>query len=250
MLRFENLWLSYQSDTETSSILEEVSFSFAPGDQIGILGGNGSGKSTIARLCQGLLQPDQGRVFLESNEPSQFGDSLQKQVGLLQQNPAHQMIHPTLADDLAFGLENQGTPSAEIQASLLTWARRLDLEAVLESPIAELSSGMQALCALAGILMTVPRYLVLDEPYSRLDPWTRGRFRQLLHDLTTSGSIGLLLLSHTPEDLEGCSTILVLHERRIVFSGSPGALWANPKLPEWGFSPPDSFHVATLGGCP
>ena len=187
MLEVRDVCFSFDGER---NVLEHVSLVVEPGEHVVLFGPNGSGKSTLARLLNGSLAPSSGCVRVDGRT-----EGLARHVGYVRQDPRNQIVSAVVSDEVAFGPRNLGLPRDEV-------LRRVDeaLEACGISPLrdrmtSELSGGQQQLVAIAGVLAMRPRYLVLDEATSMLDPASRERVAQIVDHLVASG-LGVLEIAH------------------------------------------------------
>ncbi len=183
--------------------------------RVGIIGLNGSGKSSFARLLNGLIEPTEGRVEIDGVSAS--SPSVCRQVGFLFQNPDNQILFPTVIEDLRFGLENLKLPAPEIDKRIEEIARRFDLVELLSRPVTGLSGGEKQRLALASVLIMQPRTLVFDEPATYLDHLHKKRLWQCLESLDQQ----IIIITHDLEDLSNFDRILVFAGGRLVFDGEP-----------------------------
>ena len=243
MIRFDRVTYRY-GNKETSSILEEVSFSLESGEVTGLLGRNGSGKSTLAMLSGGLLVPSEGRVLLDGLDSAQNPHSLGCLIGLVFQNPDSQIIGSTVEEDIVFGLENLGIDREEMGKRLEMVLQWFELQQLRKQPIHHLSGGQKQKLALASILALRPAYLILDEPTSHLDPWFRREFWPLLNALQKDFQLGMLIITQQPEELLRFHRVLVLHKGKLCFDGTPQILWNHPERNAWGVRVPEEVLVS------
>lgn len=188
--------------------------------RIGVVGRNGSGKSTLARLLAGLLAPTTGQVRVAGIDIFRDRRAALKTVGILFQNPEHQIIFPRVSEEIAFGLRQQGLDKAQAAARCEAVLRSFDKPHWRDAPISALSQGQKHLVCMMAVLAMRPRLLILDEPYAGLDIPTR---RQLGRYLGRAGT-HLFHISHEPADLEGCDELFWLDRGRIVAQGAPAQL--------------------------
>lgn len=189
---------------------------------IGIVGRNGSGKSTLARLLAGLVAPDGGRVRIAGIDPFRDRRAAIDRIGILFQNPEHQLIFPRVDEEIAFGLRQQGLSRAEAAARTETALAGFDKLHWKDAIIATLSQGQKHLVCMIAVLAMRPELLILDEPYAGLDIPTR---RQLARYLRRSG-VRTCHISHEPADLAHCDEVFWLDHGRIVAQGPPDRLLA------------------------
>lgn len=185
--------------------------------RIAVVGGNGSGKSTFARLLNGLLVPDQGQVLVEGLDTRKEARAIRRKVGFVFQNPDNQIVLPTVEEDIAFGLKNLRLPPADISARVSTILRRYGLEDFRHHPAHLLSGGQKQLLALSSVLVMEPRYVVFDEPTTLLDLRNKRRLAQAIHDMPQTA----IVVSHDLELLRDFDRVLVFDEGRVVVDDIP-----------------------------
>lgn len=185
--------------------------------RIGVIGRNGSGKSTLARIITGLLEPTAGKVRIESVDVFKDRSKAIRTVGILFQNPEHQIIFPTVAEEISFGLRQLGTGKAEAAAEAQAILAQFGKEHWKDAAVHTLSQGQKHLVCMMSVLAMRPRLLVLDEPFAGLDLPTR---MQLTRQLDASET-RLLHISHDIRDLEHYDQIFWLDAGKIRTNGSP-----------------------------
>ncbi|EEE35925.1 cobalt import ATP-binding protein CbiO 2 [Rhodobacteraceae bacterium KLH11] len=183
--------------------------------RIGIVGRNGSGKSTLARLVAGLVAPTSGTVRVADKDLSRDRRAALHAVGILFQNPEHQIIFPTVGEEIAFGLEQQGRSKAEAKTGAADVLNRFELGHWMDAYINTLSQGQKHLVCLMAVVAMQPRLLVLDEPFAGLDIPTRAQLNRYLQ--VYEGS--LLHISHDPSDLDGYDHLVWLDQGGVQLSG-------------------------------
>lgn len=186
--------------------LDDVSLRVEDGELLAIIGHTGSGKSTLIRHLNGLLQPTSGRVLVDGLDLANRADrkAARRIVGMAFQYPEHQLFAPTVREDVGFGPRNMGLEPDEVDARVRDAMAQLglDYEQFSEKSPFELSGGQQRRVALAGVLACQPRLLILDEPTAGLDPRSRFSFLQLIDRLNAEEGITVMIASHNREDLE------------------------------------------------
>jgi biotin transport system ATP-binding protein len=185
--------------------------------RIAVVGGNGSGKSTFARLLNGLLVPERGQVLVEGLDTRKDARAIRRKVGFVFQNPDNQIVLPTVEEDLAFGLKNLKLPRADISARVTAMLRRYGLEDFRHHPAHLLSGGQKQLLALSSVLVMEPRYIVFDEPTTLLDLRNKRRFAQAIHELPQTA----IVVSHDLELLRDFDRVLVFEAGRVVVDDVP-----------------------------
>ena len=174
------------------NVVDHVSLTLNPGERLVLLGRNGSGKSTLARLLNGSLAPTSGEVMVDGRR-----EGLARLVGYVRQDPRNQIVSAVVSDEVAFGPRNLGLPRWEVSARVDEALAACGISELRERMTSELSGGQQQLVALAGVLAMRPRYLVLDEATSMLDPAMRERVARVVEGVVKSG-VGVLEISHSP----------------------------------------------------
>ncbi|WP_338827234.1 energy-coupling factor transporter ATPase [Neomoorella thermoacetica] len=210
----------------TVPALERIDLAIEPGEFLAITGPNGSGKSTLARLLNGLLRPRQGRILVDGLDT---GDdtaliTIRRRVGMVFQDPDNQLVGATVAEDVAFGLENLGLPPAEIAKRVDLALRSVGLEDLAARPPHLLSGGQKQRLALAGVLAMEPRYLVLDEATAMLDPVAREEILEQVLRLRQEQGIAIILITHLMEEAVRADRMLIMKSGRIFWQGSPREL--------------------------
>jgi biotin transport system ATP-binding protein len=183
--------------------------------QIGIVGRNGSGKSTLARLLAGLIAPTRGAVLIGGVDVYRDRRAALRTVGILFQNPEHQIIFPRVGEEIAFGLRQLGQGKDEAATRSREMLSSFDKLHWIDAPISALSQGQKHLVCMMAVLAMQPRLMILDEPYAGLDIPTRRQLGRYLHRAGTR----ILHISHEPGDLAGCDHLFWLDRGQIVRQG-------------------------------
>ncbi|GAA4113469.1 ABC transporter ATP-binding protein [Knoellia locipacati] len=185
--------------------------------RVGIVGANGSGKSTFVRLLNGLVHPDSGTVTIDGRDTVRDGREVRRRVGFCFTDPDAQIVMPTVAEDIAFGLRRRGLSKDEVRARTAAALTAYGLDGHADHPAHLLSGGQKQLLALASVLVTEPDLLVLDEPTTLLDLRNAEMVRRLVDGLAQQ----VVLVTHHLDLLDGFDRVLVFDEGRIVHDGSP-----------------------------
>jgi biotin transport system ATP-binding protein len=189
--------------------------------RIGVIGLNGSGKSTFARLLNGLVKPTSGRILVGGVDPAVDAKAARAQTGFIFSNPDVQIIMPTVLEDVAFSLRGSGLKKAEIDAKARAMLKRFDIEHLADHAAHSLSSGQKQLLAICAILINEPKLIVADEPTALLDLSNSRRIaRALLSDLPQQ----ILLVTHDLELAAGCDILVRFAGAKIVEIGEPSAV--------------------------
>lgn len=206
----------YESQGRSQAVLRDVSIRLGE-RRIGIVGANGSGKSTFARLLNGLVLPTSGTVTVEGLDTRTDGRAVRRLVGFCFTNPDAQIVMPTVREDVAFGLRRRGLTKDETARRVDAALHRFELGGHVDHPAHLLSGGQKQLLALASVFVTEPSILVLDEPTTLLDLRNAERVARHLESLDQQ----VVLVTHHLELLAGFDRVVVFDEGRIVDDGPP-----------------------------
>ncbi|WP_082748862.1 energy-coupling factor ABC transporter ATP-binding protein [Nocardioides jensenii] len=187
--------------------------------RVGVIGANGSGKSTFARMLNGLVVPSEGTVSVDGLDTARQGREIRKRVGFCFTDPDSQIVMPTVAEDVAFGLRRRGLSKAEVAARVDATLRARGLDGHADHPAHLLSGGQKQLLALSSILVTEPDLLVMDEPTTLLDLRNTRRVADVVVGLPQQ----VVLVTHDLDLLVGFDRVLVFDETRLVHDGPPAA---------------------------
>lgn len=199
------------------TILSDLTLTLTEG-RIGIIGQNGSGKTTLLRLIAGLIAPTSGSVTVDGIDPARDRKAMLARIGILFQNPDRQILFPTVAEELAFGLSQQGHKDAEAQArAALAAEGRADWA---DMPTSTLSQGQRQWLCLQAVLLMAPRTILLDEPFAALDLPTAARLSRHLATLSQR----LITISHSPAAVATCDRLLWLDAGRLRADGPPATI--------------------------
>jgi biotin transport system ATP-binding protein len=201
----------------TRKVLTDVSVTLAE-RRIGVIGANGSGKSTFARLLNGLVLPTEGTVLVDGLNTRTQGREVRRRVGFVFQDPDAQIVHPTVEEDLAFGPHNQGVPAEETVRRVDEVLVRYGLTGHRNHPAHLLSGGQKQLLAIAGVLVMHPQRIVFDEPTTLLDLANTRRVSRVIDALEQDA----VVVTHHLELLDGFDRVLVFEDGRVVADGPPG----------------------------
>jgi len=185
--------------------------------RIGIVGSNGCGKSTFARLLNGLLLPSQGEVWVDGLSTRKDGKAVRRKVGFVFQNPDNQIVFPVVEEDLAFGMKNLGLDKATIRERTDAALTRYDMQDLRQHPAHLLSGGQKQLLAISGVLVMEPDYIVFDEPTTLLDLRNKRRIAAAIAALDQTA----IVVSHDLEFLQDFDRVLVFERGEVAVDDVP-----------------------------
>ncbi|TQF65354.1 ABC transporter ATP-binding protein [Rhodococcus spelaei] len=212
-IRFESVAHQYGE----RAVLDGVDLSLTEA-RIGIVGANGSGKSTLARMVNGLVLPSAGRVTVDGLDTAREGRKVRRKVGFVFTDPDHQIIMPTVAEDIAFSLRRSGLSPAERDARVATVLETFGLAGHAEHPTHHLSGGQKQLLAIAAIMVTEPEVIVADEPTTLLDLRNTKLVARTLAELPQQ----VIAVTHHLDLLADFDRVLVVDSGGVVADGLPG----------------------------
>ena len=226
MIEIKNLKFKYNQD-QTSYTLNDVSFHVKHGEWLSIVGHNGSGKSTTARLIGGLLVADSGQIIVDGQELTEETVwDIRDKIGMVFQNPDNQFVGATVEDDVAFGLENKGLPYKEMVSRVqeaLSFVGMMDFK---DREPARLSGGQKQRVAIAGIIAMRTSILILDEETSMLDPEGRQELIQYIEDIRQQYGMTVLSITHDLDEVAMSNRVLVLKQGKVESISSPRELFS------------------------
>ncbi|MFC4183959.1 energy-coupling factor ABC transporter ATP-binding protein [Saccharococcus thermophilus] len=220
ILSVEKLYFRYPNQSDYA--VQNVTFQVERGEWLAIVGHNGSGKSTIAKLLIGLLKPESGVIKLFHHVlDEQTVWEIRRRVGMVFQNPDNQFVGTTVEDDVAFALENNGIPRDEMVKRVHEAIRQVHMEEFLHHEPHHLSGGQKQRVAIAGILALRPDIIILDEATSMLDPKGRQEVLETVRDLNKKQRITVLSITHDLEEVAKADRVIVMNKGEIMTEGTP-----------------------------
>ena len=243
---------TFQYDAQAEATLKDISFDIAKGEKVLILGPSGSGKSTLAQCLNGIIPnihkgQAQGQVRIDGQDI--FKQSIYDKsqlVSTVLQDPDGQFIGLTVAEDLAFALENDCADQGEMKDKVALWAERLDLTSLLNHRPQDLSGGQKQRVSLAGVLIDESPILLFDEPLANLDPKSGQETIDLIDKIHKEVGATTIIIEHRLEDVlyRPVDRILLVNEGELIFNGSPDELLSSTLLLENGIREP--LYVTVL----
>lgn len=185
--------------------------------RIGVIGGNGSGKSTLARMVNGLHLPERGRVLVDGADTRKSAAAIRRRVGFVFTDPDHQIVMPTVAEDIAFSLRRAKISKAERAAKVAQVLTQFDLAGHADHPCHLLSGGQKQLLALAAVLVTAPAILIADEPTTLLDLRNARRFAEILRGLPQQ----VVVVTHSLELVADFDRVVVIDDGKVAADDAP-----------------------------
>ena len=243
---------TFQYDAQAEATLKDISFDIAKGEKVLILGPSGSGKSTLAQCLNGIIPnihkgQAQGQVRIDGHDI--FKQSIYDKsqlVSTVLQDPDGQFIGLTVAEDLAFALENDCADQSEMKDKVALWAERLDLTSLLNHRPQDLSGGQKQRVSLAGVLIDESPILLFDEPLANLDPKSGQETIDLIDKIHKEVGATTIIIEHRLEDVlyRPVDRILLVNDGELLFNGSPDELLSSTLLLENGIREP--LYVTVL----
>lgn len=228
VIEMQNISYSYASDEGNTVAVSGVSLTIERGEFVVFLGHNGSGKSTVAKLCNGFLLPDLGDVLvngINTREESRIYE-IRSKVGLVFQNPDNQMVASIIEDDIAFGPENLGVEREEI-VRRVDWAlSAVGMEEYRTHTPFKLSGGQKQRIAIAGVLAMLPEVLILDESTAMLDPKGRKEVLGVVKKLNKEKGITVVLITHYMDEALDADKVVILNEGEVAACGMPREIFS------------------------
>ena len=237
VIEVRNLSFSYG----TKCVLKDVSFDVEAGKYVAIIGHNGSGKSTIAKLLMGLLEPTPHSITefgLELNKENIH--QIRSKIGIVFQNPDNQFVGSTVRDDIAFGLENRRVPHDKMDEIIQQFSSKVNMLEYLDKEPEKLSGGQKQRVAIAGVLSMNPDVIIFDEATSMLDPKGKKEIRETIDLLRKEKpSLTILSITHDIEEAYLADEVIALKKGEVIFAGNPQELLTDEqKMNDVGLSAP------------
>ncbi len=232
IIKIKNISFTYpESD---SPAIDQLNFEIPRGYWTSIIGHNGSGKSTIVRLINGLLVPNENEdSFIEVDGTKLTDDSvwdIRNKVGVVFQNPDNQFVGATVADDVAFGLENRGVPRSEMVKIVPEAIKAVGMTDYTHTEPANLSGGQKQRVAIAGIIAIRPKVIILDEATSMLDPEGRDRILKTVHQMQDDYNLTVIAITHDIDEASLADNVIVMDDGHLITQGTPKDVFAQAKL--------------------
>ncbi|MBF1738475.1 MAG: energy-coupling factor transporter ATPase [Streptococcus sp.] len=243
MIELKNVSFRYDKTVEEYQI-DTVSFHVKQGEWLSIVGHNGSGKSTVVRLIDGLLEAESGEIYVDGKQLTRETIwEIRSKIGIVFQNPDNQFVGATVEDDVAFGLENQGIPREEMLQRVEKAIEQVGMLEFKDREPSRLSGGQKQRVAIAGIIALRPTIIILDEATSMLDPEGREDLMAVMRELQKKFQLTIISITHDLTEIALSDRTLVFQKGKLESSMTPRELFSRNDLNEIGLDKPFSKQV-------
>ncbi len=222
-IEVKDLRYSYETEEGSLEVLHGVSLDIEAGEFVALLGHNGCGKSTMAKLLNGMYTPSGGTLAVDGisagDESRQL--DLRRRVGLVLQNPDNQLVAGVVEEDVAFGPENLGVPPQEIRKRVDEALKAVDMYHYRAHAPHKLSGGQKQRVAIAGVIAMETKCIVLDEPTAMLDPRGRAEVMETIKKLNREKGVTIVLITHYMDEAVQAGRVVVMDQGRVLMDGPP-----------------------------
>ena len=249
-IEFKDVTFAYQNpdDSEAVSVIRKLNVSIKKGDFVAVLGHNGCGKSTFAKLCNAIEIPQSGKVTvdgIDTADEDRLYDIRQK-VGMVFQNPDNQIVATIVEDDVAFGPENLGIEPKEIRRRVDEALKRVSMYDFRFCEPHKLSGEQKQRVAIAGIIAMQPECIILDEPTAMLDPKGRQEVMDTVKMLNREYGITVVFITHYMDEAVKANRVIVMDEGNILLDGTPKQVFGHHEtLRRVGLDIPEASELAS-----
>lgn len=252
IIKMENVTYTYPGDETLKNMyaVKNLSFEINEGEFVAILGHNGSGKSTTAKLMNMILKPDNGKIYINgkdvTDEKITENDiyEVRKNVGMVFQNPDNQIVATVVEEDVAFGPENLGIEPAEIRRRVNEALEIVGMTEYARHAPHNLSGGQKQRVAIAGVIAMKPKCIIFDESTAMLDPSGRKEVMKTILRLNRDEKITIVLITHYMNEAVMADRVIVMKNGEIYTQGKPDTVFSNPKkLWKAGLEVPQSVEL-------
>ena len=234
MIKVDHLAYTYPGvdDTPGVAVFEDLSLTVEEGSFVAILGGNGCGKSTLAKHFNAILLPCGGKVWVCGMDTADEDKliPIRRNVGMVFQNPDNQIVANVVEEDVAFGPENLGVASPAIRQRVDKALKQVGMYEYREHAPHLLSGGQKQRIAIAGIIAMEPKFIILDEPTAMLDPRGRREVMDTVSRLNREKGITVVLITHHMDEAAQCGRVVVLHKGQVAADGTPEQVFSQVEL--------------------
>ena len=239
----------YDSTVENETVIDNLSVSITKGDFVCVLGHNGCGKSTFAKLCNAIEVPQKGKVYVDGIDTSDDDRlyDIRRKVGMVFQNPDNQIVATIVEDDVAFGPENLGVESSKIRVRVDEALKQVEMYDFRLAEPHKLSGGQKQRVAIAGIIAMQPECIILDESTSMLDPRGRREVMKTVKKLNEEQGITVIFITHYMDEAVEADRVIVMDDGKIVLDGTPRDVFVHiDKLKEIGLDVPEATELTAM----
>lgn len=251
-IEFEGVSFSYEEEEESlraENVIENMNLKIEKGDFVAVLGHNGCGKSTLAKLCNAILVPQQGKVYIDGIDTADEDRiyDIRQRVGMVFQNPDNQIVATIVEDDVAFGPENLGVEPSEIRKRVDEALKNVGMYEFRTFEPHKLSGGQKQRVAIAGIIAMKPDCIVLDEPTAMLDPRGRREVMATVKRLNEEYGITVIFITHYMDEAVKADRVIVMDKGKIILDGKPKEVFVNiDTLKRIGLDVPEATELTHL----
>ena len=248
IIKFDNVSFAYELEDEgVVNAVNDFSLEVPEGQFLAVLGHNGCGKSTVAKLINGILVPNKGKVTVEGMDTSDEEKTvdISKTVGMVFQNPDNQIVATIVEDDVAFGPENLGVEPSEIRKAVDSALKAVGMYEFRKREPHRLSGGQKQRVAIAGVIAMNTKCIVMDEPTAMLDPQGRKEVMDTVMKLNKEFGITVILITHYMDEAVKADRVVVMDGGRIAIDGTPKEVFKNvEKMKGLGLDVPQATELA------
>ena len=235
-IKVENLAFLYDDGDTNIPALHNVDLSIEAGEYVAVIGRNGSGKSTFAKLLNMILEPTSGKIFIDGKDITDENITdeeifaIRRNVGMVFQNPDNQLVATIVEDDVAFGPENLGVPSEEIRKRVDNALKSVGMSEFAKHEPARLSGGQKQRVAIAGIIAMLPKCIIFDESTAMLDPVGRRDVVDMMEKLNREMGITVITITHYMNEAVRADRVIVFNNGEVVADGKPEEVYSDAEL--------------------
>ena len=248
IIKFDNVSFAYELEDEgIVNAVNDFSLEVPEGQFLAVLGHNGCGKSTVAKLINGILVPNKGKVTVEGMDTSDEEKTvdIRKTVGMVFQNPDNQIVATIVEDDVAFGPENLGVEPSEIRKAVDSALKAVGMYEFRKREPHRLSGGQKQRVAIAGVIAMNTKCIVMDEPTAMLDPQGRKEVMDTVMKLNREFGITVILITHYMDEAVKADRVIVMDGGRIAMDGTPKGVFRNvERMKKLGLDVPQATELA------
>ena len=248
IIKFDNVSFAYELEDEgVVNAVNDFSLEVPEGQFLAVLGHNGCGKSTVAKLINGILVPNKGKVTVEGMDTSDEEKTvdIRKTVGMVFQNPDNQIVATIVEDDVAFGPENLGVEPSEIRKAVDSALKAVGMYEFRKREPHRLSGGQKQRVAIAGVIAMNTKCIIMDEPTAMLDPQGRKEVMDTVMKLNKEFGITVILITHYMDEAVKADRVVVMDGGRIAIDGTPKEVFKNvEKMKGLGLDVPQATELA------